>query len=98
MDYTNTRSARVERHLDTRVTVETDCGTHPQFGVAFIDYGDCGLTITEVVDDGFEGEEQTFLQLGSRQHLRRRLDKDVVLPQARACPIRIRDGWGVTIS
>jgi hypothetical protein len=97
VDHAYTRGTGVEWHLDSRITVETDGGTDPHFGVSFIDDGDRCLTVAEVVGDGFEGKEESLLQLGSSQHLRRRLDEDVVLPQTRASPVRIRDGWGVTI-
>src|SRR6185369_3549748 len=93
VNYTHTSSTRIEWHFDParrRIDVKADRGAHAEFSISFIDDSDRCLAVTEVRRDRFEGEEESLVELGRRQHLRRRLDKDVVLTQMRSDPLGIR--------
>src|SRR6266566_5506645 len=96
VDYTHAGGTRIQRHFDSsccRIAFESHSSAHAQSCISFA--YDCNrrLWIAEDVSYSFEGEQQTLLQLGCNEHLRRGLDEDIVLTQIRAKPLRIRDGW-----
>jgi hypothetical protein len=92
VDYAHTRSTRIKWHLNPGrrgITVKTNGSAHTQLGVSLIDDRNCCLPVTEVCRNRFQSEKETLMKLGRRQHLRRRLDKDVILAGAPGGPLRL---------
>src|SRR5262245_51682805 len=97
MNHAHTRSTRVEWHFNfgsRGIAFKTNSSTNAQLGFTFVDDRNRCLPVAEVGRYRFQSEEESLVKLGRSQHLRSRLDKDVILARARAGALRLRKGWG----
>src|SRR5260370_11135305 len=95
MNYTPAGSTRIQGHFHSsyrRLTFKTQSSPYAQRGISLAYERNRRLWIAKDVGYSFKGEQQTLLQLGCNQHLRRSLNKDVILTKIRAKPFGIRDG------
>src|SRR5215204_7712224 len=99
MDYAHTRRTRIQWHFNLarhRIFFKPDGSMNPQLRFSLVDDRNRRLPVTEIGRYRFESEEKSFLKLRRGQHLRCRLDKDVILARARVGPLRLlkRSGRG----